>query len=72
MSVPTDTPTVASNSRMSRSDAPFCRNSTIPSFMGISFACRVDDGGVKVRTASLKRCVRAAVSAASLIGSPAG
>ena len=38
VSVPTATPTVASNSRISRSDAPFCRSSMMPSFSGINFA----------------------------------
>jgi hypothetical protein len=35
VSVPTATPMVASNSRISRSDAPFCRSSMMPSFIGI-------------------------------------
>ena len=47
VSVPTATPTVASSSRMSRSDAPFCRSSMMPSFTGISFAWRDSDGCVK-------------------------
>jgi hypothetical protein len=38
VSVPTATPTVASNSRISRSDAPFWRSSMMPSFSGINFA----------------------------------
>ena len=38
VSVPTATSTVASNSRMSRSDAPFCRSSTMPSLSGINLA----------------------------------
>ena len=38
VSVPTATSTVASNSRMSRSDAPFCRSSKMPSLRGINLA----------------------------------
>ena len=38
VSVPTATSTVASNSRMSRSDAPFCRSSTMPPLSGINLA----------------------------------
>lgn len=38
VSVPTATSTVASNSRMRRSEAPFWRNSTMPSLSGMSFA----------------------------------
>jgi hypothetical protein len=38
VSVPTNTSTVASNSRMSRSDAPFFRSSTMPSLSGMSLA----------------------------------
>jgi len=67
VSMLTATPTVASNSRISRSDAPFCRSSMMPSFIGISFACRIGDGRVNARTASRKRCVRAAMSVRSLI-----
>jgi hypothetical protein len=40
----------------------------MPSFMGISFAWRAGDDGVNARAVSLKRCVRAAMSADSLIG----
>jgi hypothetical protein len=36
--VPTAISTVASNSRMSRSNPPFCRSSSMPSFSGINFA----------------------------------
>src|SRR6266567_1505227 len=67
VSMLTDTSTVASNSRISRSDAPFCRSSMMPSFIGISFACRIGDGRVNARTASRKRCVRTAMSVGSLI-----
>ena len=67
VSMLTATPTVASNSRISRSDAPFCRSSMMPSFIGISFACRIGDGRVNARTASRKRCVRAAMSVRSFI-----
>ena len=67
VSMLTATPTVASNSRISRSDAPFCRSSMMPSFIGISFACRIGDGRVNARTASRKRWVRAAMSVRSLI-----
>ena len=67
VSMLTDTSTVASNSRISRSDAPFCRSSMMPSFIGISFACRIGDGRVNARTASRKHCVRAAMSVRSLI-----
>ena len=38
VSMLTDTSTVASSSRISRNDAPFSRSSTMPSFIGISFA----------------------------------
>ena len=67
VSVPTATSTVASNSRISRNDAPLSRSSMMPSFIGISFACRIGDGRVNARTASRKRCVRAAMSVRSLI-----
>ena len=67
VSVLTATSTVASNSRISRRDAPFCRSSMMPSFIGISFACRIGDGRVNARTASRKRCVRTAMSVGSLI-----
>lgn len=67
VSMLTDTSTVASNSRISRSDAPFCRSSMMPSFIGISFAWRIGDGRVNARTASRKRCVRTAMSVGSLI-----
>ena len=67
VSVPTATSTVASSSRIRRSDAPFCRSSMMPSFIGMSFACRFGDGVVNARAASLKRCVRAAMSVRSLI-----
>jgi hypothetical protein len=67
VSMLTATSTVASNSRISRSDAPFCRSSMMPSFIGMSFACRIGDGRVNARTASRKRCVRAAMSVRSLI-----
>ncbi len=52
------------HSRMSRS-------SMMLSFIGINFACRVGDDGVKVRTASLKRCARVEMSSTSLISSAA-
>jgi hypothetical protein len=68
VSVPTPTFAVASNSWISRSDAPFCLSSTMPSLKGMSFAWRIGEGGVNVRAASLKRCVRAAMSLGSLIG----
>ena len=67
VSMLTDTSTVASNSRISRRDAPFSRSSTMPSFSGISFAYRFGGGGVNARTASRKRCVRTAMSVRSLI-----
>jgi hypothetical protein len=38
VSGPTATPTVASNSRMRRSEPPFCRSSTMPSLNGASLA----------------------------------
>ena len=38
VSVPTATSTVASNSRISRSDAPFSRSSKMPSLSGINLA----------------------------------
>lgn len=71
VSVLTATSTVASSSRISRSDAPFCRSSTMPFLWGISLACRVGAGGVNARTASLNRCVRAAMSAGSLMSAAA-
>ena len=71
VSVPTATSTVASNSRMRRSEAPFCRSSTMPSLNGNSFARRLGDGSANVWAASLKRCVRVVMSAASSIGSAA-
>jgi hypothetical protein len=67
VSMLTDTSTVRSSSRISRSDAPFSRNSTMPSFSGINFAYRFGGGGVNARTASRNRCVRAAMSVRSLI-----
>jgi hypothetical protein len=67
VSMLTGTSTVASSSRISRNDAPFSRSSMMPSLSGINFAWRMGDGRVNARTASRKRCVRAAMSVGSLI-----
>jgi len=61
------TPSASSASRMSRYDAPFCRNSAIPSLNGISFAYRFCPTGLKFRAKSVNCRLRDSSLVPSLI-----
>src|SRR4030095_12647822 len=64
------TPSASRASLMTRYDAPFWRNSAIPSLNGSSFAYRFCPTGLKLRAKSVKRALSDSLLVPSLIRKP--